>query len=135
MQGLKTHGWVSAGLLRAAGTLFVRDAPKPPHRLRLHYVDVFKFKQGKIVQFLLPDSEMIGAPDVKRFNLTSRIQTRGFTRVTNGFSKKSESHEARSFRCGRAPTISAAPDARYSKGCIQAIGDYPQRETSLRSRV
>lgn len=125
MQGLKTHGWVSAGLLRAAGTLFVRDAPKPPHRLRLHYVDVFKFKQGKIVQFLLPDSEMIGAPDVKRFNLTSRIQTRGFTRVTNGFSKKSESHEARSFVVGELLQSLPRPTPDTLKVAYKPLGIIP----------
>jgi IS1 family transposase len=42
----------------------------------------------------LPDSEKISTAYVERFNLSSRMQMRRFTRLTNGFSKKLESHAA-----------------------------------------
>jgi hypothetical protein len=42
----------------------------------------------------LPDSEKISTSYVERFNLSSRIQIRRFTRLTNGFSKKLENHQA-----------------------------------------
>jgi IS1 family transposase len=42
----------------------------------------------------LPDSEKIGTSYVERFNLSSRMQMRRFTRLTNGFSKKLDSHRA-----------------------------------------
>lgn len=41
-----------------------------------------------------PDPEKISTSYVERFNLSSRMQMRRFTRLTNGFSKKLESHEA-----------------------------------------
>jgi hypothetical protein len=42
----------------------------------------------------LPNSEKISTPYVERFNLSSRMQMRRFTRLTNGFSKKLENHQA-----------------------------------------
>jgi IS1 family transposase len=39
-----------------------------------------------------PDPEKISASYVERFNLNSRMQMRRFTRLSNGFSKKLESH-------------------------------------------
>ena len=41
-----------------------------------------------------PKSENINTSYVERFNLSSRMQMRRFTRLTNGFSKKLESHAA-----------------------------------------
>jgi hypothetical protein len=41
-----------------------------------------------------PDSEKISTSYVERFNLSSRMQMRRFTRLTNGFSKKLENHRA-----------------------------------------
>ncbi|MGO9265738.1 MAG: hypothetical protein ACLQBA_12790 [Candidatus Binataceae bacterium] len=41
-----------------------------------------------------PKSENISTSYVERFNLSSRMQMRRFTRLTNGFSKKLESHAA-----------------------------------------
>ncbi len=40
----------------------------------------------------IPKSENISTSYVERFNLSSRMQMRRFTRLTNGFSKKLESH-------------------------------------------
>lgn len=42
----------------------------------------------------IPDSEKISTSYVERFNLSSRMQMRRFTRLSNGFSKKLESHRA-----------------------------------------
>lgn len=41
-----------------------------------------------------PDPENISTSYVERFNLSSRMQMRRCTRLTNGFSKKLENHEA-----------------------------------------
>ena len=41
-----------------------------------------------------PDPEKISTSYVERFNLSSRMQMRRFTRLSNGFSKKLESHRA-----------------------------------------
>jgi hypothetical protein len=42
----------------------------------------------------MPDSERISTSYVERFNLSSRMQMRRLTRLTSGFSKKLENHEA-----------------------------------------
>ena len=39
-----------------------------------------------------PDNDLISTSYVERFNLSSRMQMRRFTRLSNGFSKKLESH-------------------------------------------
>jgi len=41
-----------------------------------------------------PDNEKISTSYVERFNLSGRMQMRRCTRLTNGFSKKLENHEA-----------------------------------------
>jgi len=41
-----------------------------------------------------PNEDLISTSYVERFNLSSRMQMRGFTRLSNGFSKKLESHRA-----------------------------------------
>jgi IS1 family transposase len=41
-----------------------------------------------------PDPEKISTSYVERFNLSSRMQMRRFTRLTNGFSKKLQNHRA-----------------------------------------
>jgi IS1 family transposase len=48
----------------------------------------------KVVIRGLPDREKISTSYVERFNLSSRMQMRRFTRLTNGFSKKLENHRA-----------------------------------------
>jgi hypothetical protein len=42
----------------------------------------------------MPDPEKISTSYVERFNLSSRMQMRRCTRLTNGFSKKLENHRA-----------------------------------------
>ena len=42
----------------------------------------------------MPDPEKISTSYVERFNLSSRMQMRRRTRLTNGFSKKLENHRA-----------------------------------------
>ncbi|MGH9345310.1 MAG: hypothetical protein ACRD19_16310 [Terriglobia bacterium] len=42
----------------------------------------------------IPDSEKISTSYVERFNLSSRMQMRRCTRLTNGFSKKLQNHRA-----------------------------------------
>jgi len=42
----------------------------------------------------LPDSKKISTSYVERFNLSSRMQMRRFTRLTNAYSKKFENHRA-----------------------------------------
>jgi hypothetical protein len=42
----------------------------------------------------LPNTEKISTSYVERFNLSSRMQMRRFTRLTNGFSEKLENHQA-----------------------------------------
>jgi hypothetical protein len=42
----------------------------------------------------MPDSEKISTSYVERFNLSSRMQMRRCTRLTNGLSKKLENHRA-----------------------------------------
>src|SRR5216684_331044 len=39
-----------------------------------------------------PDNDLISTSYIERFNLSSRMQMRRFTRLSNGFSKKLESH-------------------------------------------
>jgi IS1 family transposase len=46
----------------------------------------------KTVKRGIPDSEKISTSYVERSNLSSRMQMRRFTRLTNGFSKKLENH-------------------------------------------
>ena len=41
-----------------------------------------------------PNEDLISTSYVERFNLSSRMQMRRFTRLSNGFSKKLESHRA-----------------------------------------
>ena len=54
-----------------------------------------------------PAEEYISTSYVERFNLSSRMQMRRFTRLTNAFSKKPRTIRPQS-RCGFAFTISAA---------------------------
>ncbi len=58
-----------------------------------------------------PTTEHISTSYVERFNLSSWMQMRRFTRLTNGFSKR-HANVARQSHCGFAFTISAASTKR-----------------------
>jgi len=62
----------------------------------------------------MPDPEKISTSYVERFNLSSRMQMRRCTRLTNGFSKKLENHRAAvalwvSFSCRVHETLRCTP--------------------------
>jgi len=59
-----------------------------------------------------PDPERICTSIVERSNLSIRMGTRRFTRLTNAFSKKWENHWAAG-RAGSRSTISAASTSRF----------------------
>jgi len=60
----------------------------------------------------IPREENISTSYVEHFNLSSRMQMRRFTRLTNGFSKKLENHQA-----AAALNRSYLNDCRARAGC------------------
>jgi IS1 family transposase len=85
----KAFGWNGTDYAQLVKTYGAADDPKNPAKRYSPAVCTGTTKEWVMGK---PDMDKVSTSYVERANLAVRMQTRRFTRLTNGFSKKAENH-------------------------------------------